>query len=83
MLPPTRENQLWEAAIDGKDDEIERPVDAGTHVNCVNPDRVRSPHLTSPHLPPPPPPIPSLIVYTSERHHAADDRRSLRQPLQR
>ena len=46
MLPPTRENQLWEAARDGKDGEIERLIDAGTHVDCVNPDRVRSPHLT-------------------------------------
>ena len=102
MLPPTPENLLWEAARDGKDGEIERLIDAGTHVDCVNPDRVRSPHLTSPHLLPPPPPppplpllllpsppplthhpLPSLIVFTSERHHAADDRRSLRQPLQR
>ena len=39
MLPPTRENQLWEAARDGKDGEIERLIDAGTHVNCVNPNR--------------------------------------------
>ena len=39
MLPPTRENQLWEAARDGKDGEIERLIDAGTHVDCVNPDR--------------------------------------------
>jgi len=46
MLPPTRENQLWEAARDGKDGEIECLIDAGTHVDCVNPDRVRSPHLT-------------------------------------
>ena len=58
MLPPTRENLLWEAARDGKDDEIERLIDAGTHVDCVNPDRVRSPHLISPHLPPPPPLLP-------------------------
>ena len=50
MLPPTRENLLWEAARDGKDGEIERLLEAGTHVDCVNPDRVRSPHLTSPHL---------------------------------
>ena len=31
--------QLWDAARDGKDGEIERLIDAGTHVNCVNPDR--------------------------------------------
>ena len=39
MLPPTRENQMWEAARDGKDGEIERLIDAGTQVDCVNPDR--------------------------------------------
>ena len=40
MLPRTRENQLWEAARDGKDGEIKRLIDAGTHVDCVtNPDR--------------------------------------------
>ena len=40
MLPPTRENQLWEAARDGKDGEIERLIERlGTHVDCVNPDR--------------------------------------------
>ena len=30
------EEQLWEAARDGKDGEIERLLDAGTNVNCVN-----------------------------------------------
>jgi len=39
MLPPTRENQLWEAARDGKDGEIERLIDAGTHVDCAHPGR--------------------------------------------
>ena len=39
------EDQLWDAARDGKDGEIERLIDAGTHVDCVNPDRVRSPPL--------------------------------------
>ena len=56
------EDQLWDAARDGKDGEIERLIDAGTHVDCANPDRVRSPHLTSPHLPPPPPPPPRLLL---------------------
>ena len=39
MLPPTRENQLWDAARDGKDGEIERLIDAGTHVDCAHPGR--------------------------------------------
>ena len=39
MLPPTPENLLWEAARDGKDSEIVRLIDAGTNVDCVNPDR--------------------------------------------
>jgi hypothetical protein len=33
------EDQLWDAARDGKDGEIERLIDEGTHVNCVNPNR--------------------------------------------
>ena len=33
------EDQLWEAARDGKDGEIERLLEAGTHVDCANPDR--------------------------------------------
>ena len=69
MLPPTPENLLWEAARDGKDGEIERLIDAGTHVDCVNPEQsaLTSPHLTSPSASssssssssPPPPPLPS------------------------
>ena len=39
MLPPTRENLLWEAARDGKDGEIARLLEAGTHVDCANPER--------------------------------------------
>ena len=39
MLPPTQENQLWEAARDGKDGEIERLIEAGTNVNCAHPGR--------------------------------------------
>ena len=33
------EDQLWGAARDGKDGEIERLIDAGTNVNCANPNR--------------------------------------------
>ena len=33
------EDQLWGAARDGKDGEIERLIDAGTHVDCAHPGR--------------------------------------------
>ena len=33
------EDQLWDAARDGKDGEIERLIDAGTHVDCAHPNR--------------------------------------------
>ena len=33
------EDQLWDAARDGKDGEIERLIDAGTHVDCAHPGR--------------------------------------------
>ena len=33
------EDQLWDAARDGKDGEIERLIDAGTHVDCAHPAR--------------------------------------------
>ena len=33
------EDQLWDAARDGKDGEIERLIDAGTHVDCAHPCR--------------------------------------------
>ena len=31
------EDQLWDAAGDGKDGEIERLIDAGTRVDCAHP----------------------------------------------
>lgn len=33
------EDQLWDAARDGKDDEIERLIDSGTRVDCAHPGR--------------------------------------------
>ena len=33
------EDQLWDAARDGKDGEIRRLIDAGTHVDCAHPGR--------------------------------------------
>jgi hypothetical protein len=33
------EDQLWDAARDGKDGEIRRLIDAGTHVDCAHPRR--------------------------------------------
>ena len=33
------EDQLWDAARDGKDGEIERLIDAGTRVDCAHPGR--------------------------------------------
>ena len=33
------EDQLWGAARDGKDGEIERLIAAGTHVDCTHPGR--------------------------------------------
>ena len=34
-----KEDQLWGAARDGKDGEIRRLIEAGTHVDCANPGR--------------------------------------------